>query len=606
MDSIVIVGAGIAAHLAACYFKRKLTSIDVVVLGTHDTNRPIVGESTVEVTTHFLEALGLGSLLEERHYHKYGLTYYFKQNPDPQCRRYVVHEAPGVIRLPAYNLNRFTFDRDLHAFARSLGVRFVDAKVTDLEVRRNCEAPHVITGRTSAGQLVQERGRFLVDASGRSRILASHLKLKQKARVQRSSFWFRLSGFDRSRLSAIEAVKEKHLAYDSYYVTHHFFGRGYWVWLIPIRAEDGRDLISIGLTYRAEMLRSEIRDLDGFLALMQEDHPVINELVASGRIEDQNLYRNYMYEAQHYYSATDRWFLLGDAAFTFDPSNSAGLAYLAHQIPQLAAIFRKDLDGVLCSRYVHRMERHVRAQLALQDTWSRWYDVMDDPLRMPWLLMVANLAYFHVVLPNYVNGSFLDGNEALRFANRLPRFAPLRQPAAYPFDDLLDVLQAQARHSSAELTPNLYDRTINWSLYHPDESTRARYASDYFVKLGRLRLELLRKVSAEGPETAARFWTRHLHAAASDLLRGLALRLAPSLYHQDPRPTRCRQQRCDHESCHSPAEPPCTRADCQSVCMASPFTGKNSFLSFPDSTVAWVPNASAIRSIPVIASEERQ
>lgn len=32
---------------------------------------------------------------------------------DPKCRNYVVHEAPGVIRMPAYTLNRFSFDKYL-------------------------------------------------------------------------------------------------------------------------------------------------------------------------------------------------------------------------------------------------------------------------------------------------------------------------------------------------------------------------------------------------------------------------------------------------------------------------------------------------------------
>lgn len=60
-----------SGNLAAMYFRKRLPGVEVVVIGRPDRERPLVGESTVELTTHFLKGLGLSQLLEERHYHKY-------------------------------------------------------------------------------------------------------------------------------------------------------------------------------------------------------------------------------------------------------------------------------------------------------------------------------------------------------------------------------------------------------------------------------------------------------------------------------------------------------------------------------------------------------
>lgn len=124
-NKLVIIGNGITGNLAALYISQKLPELEITIVGKTDKPRSVVGESTVELSTHFFEALGLGKILEDKHYHKYGLTYYFKTKKDPN---YVVHEAPGVIRLPAYNLNRFTFDNDLRGLNSKRNIKVIKTK----------------------------------------------------------------------------------------------------------------------------------------------------------------------------------------------------------------------------------------------------------------------------------------------------------------------------------------------------------------------------------------------------------------------------------------------------------------------------------------------
>ncbi|RQS75588.1 NAD(P)/FAD-dependent oxidoreductase [Burkholderia sp. Bp8963] len=531
MERIAIIGSGVSGNLAAMYLRKRLPDVEVVVIGRHDRERPMVGESTVELTTHFLKGLGLSQLLEERHYHKYGLTYYFKLSTDPECRKYVVHEAPGVIRMPAFNLNRWTFDRDIRKINDGLGIKRIDGDVTDLALNSGARKIHRLEIKHQDGGAEWIDANWVVDASGRNRLLARKLDLKKEPTYQRSAFWFRLKHFDRTTLAKIRATRVAHHCYDAYYVTHHFYGRGYWIWVIPIRSETGEDLVSIGITYRPEMHQHDVSSVDDFLARMETEHPVLCELVRSGEVHDVNAYRNYMYESKRYYS-TDGWFLIGDAAFTFDPANSAGLAYLAQQIPHVAAIIQKDMDGILHQSYVDCLESHIQAQLALQDTWSKWYEVMHDPMRMAWTLLFANMAYFHILLPTYVNGGFLDGNQARQLADLLPRFSREAQPAPYPFPCLMDEIVESRPDIGPELLPNLYDRSINFDLYRAKETARPRYAARYFWLLVVLRLRLMRYVAWKPSFKHVSLALRHLLGACKDASRSLALRIRPSLFYK--------------------------------------------------------------------------
>lgn len=216
MRTIAIIGSGISGNLAAMYFRKRLPDVNVVVIGRQDRERPLVGESTVELTTHFLKGLGLSQLLEERHYHKYGLTYYFKMSPDPTCRKYVVHEAPGVIRMPAFNLNRWTFDRDIRQINVDLGIPRLDADVADVEFNAGSRRVHRLLLKQRDGSTATLDADWVVDASGRNRFLARKLGLKKEPTYQRSSFWFRLKRFDRTALARIDAVRVEHHCYDPY------------------------------------------------------------------------------------------------------------------------------------------------------------------------------------------------------------------------------------------------------------------------------------------------------------------------------------------------------------------------------------------------------
>src|ERR1700731_5152299 len=134
-SDVLVMGGGATGQLAAAYLGKRFPNLKVTVVEGPRKNRPIVGESLVEVSVDFLFELGMGAYLVEKHYPKYGLTYYFKPDIDnPADRTYVVDEAPTVPPLLSFQINRFTFDREVRERNLKNGVQTIDGTVTGIEI----------------------------------------------------------------------------------------------------------------------------------------------------------------------------------------------------------------------------------------------------------------------------------------------------------------------------------------------------------------------------------------------------------------------------------------------------------------------------------------
>ena len=438
------MGNGIAGNLAAAWFTRHMPALRVTVVGPATRALPIVGESLVEFSTQFLQEIGLGRHLVEEQLPKYGLTFYYKLDPAaPADPRYVVDAVPTNPPLPSFLINRFSFDDALGQLNRRNGVEHVDGKVVRVELESG--AQHGITTRRSDGTERTCTARWVIDATGRRRLLARQLHLGDSVPHQRSSFWFRLADFDASVLDRIDAVTNDIRRPDAYYAAHHFFGRGNWVWLLPVRAGQGEQMMSVGLTWRPDLFPEPMTSVPEFLERMKREHPILGDLVRSGRVVDTNLYRNYMYRARQRYSSRG-WFLVGDAADTVDPLYSTGLALVAMAIQQVGAIVRRDRDGSLTEGFVARLDSAYAGFHGMgEDQVARLYDVMQAGYQCRQRMHLHVVSFFHMALPLLLNGYHADavgaammarlGRPAQGLGRQLTDFEPLiaraaaRQPA---------------------------------------------------------------------------------------------------------------------------------------------------------------------------------
>src|SRR5579862_5821735 len=170
-SDVLVMGGGATGQLAAAYLRMRFPDLKVAVVEGPHKNRPIVGESFVEITVDFLMELGMGAYLIEKHYPKYGLTYYFKVHIDnPADRTYVVDEAPTVPPLLSFQINRFTFDREVRERNLENGVQTIDGTITRIDIGKS-EELHTVTVHDSAQQKRALRARWLIDATGRNRAI---------------------------------------------------------------------------------------------------------------------------------------------------------------------------------------------------------------------------------------------------------------------------------------------------------------------------------------------------------------------------------------------------------------------------------------------------
>jgi hypothetical protein len=134
-SDVLVMGGGATGQLAAAYLRKCIPNLKVAVIESRHENRPIVGESLVEVSVDFMLRLGLGAYLVEKHYRKYGLTYYFKPDIDnPADRTYVVDEIPTAPQILSFQINRFTFDREVRDRNVENGVELIDGTVTKVDI----------------------------------------------------------------------------------------------------------------------------------------------------------------------------------------------------------------------------------------------------------------------------------------------------------------------------------------------------------------------------------------------------------------------------------------------------------------------------------------
>jgi flavin-dependent dehydrogenase len=519
---VLVMGGGATGQLAAAYLRLRFPDLKVAVVEGPHKNRPIVGESFVEITVDFLLELGLGSYLIENHYPKYGLTYYYKPDIDhPEDRTYVVDETPTVPPLLSFQINRFTFDREVRRRNIENGVEMIDAAVAGVDLNHNGNSGglHTVTVRDGARQEHALQARWLIDATGRNRVLSKLLQLHTRVEAQKDVFWFRLANFNPEILGRIRALKKENRAFVPYFATHHFFGKGNWIWCIPMRSPQNETLISVGITYRKDVYpHGQVRTMEQFLECVGREHEVIVELARSGTVADTNFYSSYMWESRRHYSP-NRWYIIGDAGDTVDPLYSVGMALSTVQIRQIAAMIERERNGHDTREFTEDLDTAITAfHHSLTRDTTRLYECMGDAYQCHLRVHLVVTELFHLGLPLLMNGYLWDP-VGIKLVNRFANLETL-QADAEKFHDLFRKVAAHPKNcalgdfikvqSSASMNAAFYE-------YHREEDIPASLARMVFGH-ARLRLALLRKLGWRG-------WILfgQQRALLKDVFRGLAL-----------------------------------------------------------------------------------
>ena len=351
---VVVCGGGLSGLTFTLMLLKEAPTCRIAVV--ERTERPLpeachkVGESSVELASHFYgELLGLSDYLDRSHLPKNGLRFFAGNSRGPLAQRPEVG-PPEFPIVPSYQLDRGRLENDLRAAVVDAGAtllegRFVrDVTLTDPGGHR----AFLDDGRELAA-------RWVVDASGRKRILSKKLDLRTPSPARASAAWFRIRGrFEPQHLvpEGERAWHQRDIAGDRWLSTNHLMGPGYWVWLIPLAT--GYTSVGIvadhehhapGIFAKAERARAWLHEHEPEVAARLEERP----------FEDFRTMPDYSYLTRKMIS-TDRWACVGEAASFLDPLYSLGGDFLAMSCCYTARCIADDLRGELDEEVVRELD----------------------------------------------------------------------------------------------------------------------------------------------------------------------------------------------------------------------------------------------------------
>jgi flavin-dependent dehydrogenase len=415
---VLVVGSSLSGMMTTLNLKHRNPGLDVTVLGPlpSEEKRPLVGESLVEPGILFFREMGLGRYLDEMQVLKNGLTFYHKLDlSNPADRGYSVH-APEILFHKARQMRRHEFDGECRERAIALGARMLHGIADEVEIGAG-GAKHRIVA-TVDGARVEIRSRWIVDATGRKRVIGKKVTRYVRPAEQRSTFWFRLRNFQ-PFFERLDAHRRRQWRFDPWLTTHHFLGRAYWIWCIPLEIGE-ENLCSIGFTYRPDLFGGPIRSMADFLAQVDKDHPALSDMVRSGEVVDTQMYLNYFYRSEDLYSE-DGWFLVGDTARAVDPLYSNGISMTTVQVGQIAEIIERQRDGTLKPGDVASLDAAGRWIMERsQREVAEQYEIMHDPFQACMRRYLNVTGWFSGFLPLWWNG-FFTTPEGARLLLRLFR-----------------------------------------------------------------------------------------------------------------------------------------------------------------------------------------
>lgn len=330
---VVVLGGGIAGLTLALQLVRTHTGIRVLVVEKQSHPAPEaahkVGESTVEIGAHYLrDILGMRDHLQSRQIRKFGLRMFFADADNQDLARRVELGPTQSPPQPTYQLDRGRLENALGERVVEAGVEFLDgAVVSSVAIRPGAE-PHRVRVRDADGEQ-EVQAHWVVDATGRHRLLQRQLGLSRSVGHSANAVWFRVAHpIDIKDWSDDPDWQARITGGDRAMSTNHLMGAGYWVWLIRLASGS----ISIGIVTDSTMHSFEdMNRFDRALEWLREREPQCARAVEPHRdkIQDFRVMKNYSYSCEQVYSGADRWCLTGEAGVFLDPLYSPGIDMVA-------------------------------------------------------------------------------------------------------------------------------------------------------------------------------------------------------------------------------------------------------------------------------------
>jgi flavin-dependent dehydrogenase len=365
---VLIIGGAFSGAATALTLKRKCPEARVLVIEKTTAFDRKVGESTTEVSSCYMtRILGLTHYLGHHQLPKQGLRLWFSNRPDQAFDDCVEIGTRYQSRLPGFQVDRAKLDSHILELACRSGCDlWRPAKVTNFELNdgdgQRVDVVAEGTQRTATC-------RWMIDATGRAAMFARKLGyFRQNTEHPINAVWARFSGakeWDSYEWRERFPDYANHCRTAREWATNHLFGRGWWIWIIPLQGGD----VSAGIVYDSRIFRfREGPTLGQRLHAHILANPVGREIFGVAKVIEGDVHALSMLP---YYSekvCDNGWAIVGDAAGFIDPLYSPGLDSCSYTSYYVADFVARSLAGEDVADRLH----HYNAQYPV--TYRSWFE----------------------------------------------------------------------------------------------------------------------------------------------------------------------------------------------------------------------------------------
>jgi flavin-dependent dehydrogenase len=404
---VAVVGGGLAGVLCARQLRRTVPNAKIALFEKATKKNFKVGESSVEIASNYLtRRLGLSRYMYENMLPKNGLRFFF-DTPEKNGELETLSELGSIAMpyLPAFQIDRSRIEQDLLAKNEADGVEVVRGRVSKLALGSGGDH-HSFEVETD-GRTEQVQARWLVDAAGRTGLIAKRLDLWVDEPHHLSAVWGRFEGVGDLDDVGSPAFGKRVNNTSRFLSTVHFCYPGYWIWFIPL----GQGVISVGVVIERSRFDDAWRREEGFWEFLR-GHASSAKLLENAKMLDIMSYKQLAYRGKQFFSAPDRWALTGEAGAFSDPFYSPGSDYIALENDYICDLVQRDLGGEGAADLKTRAELYDEyVRFRFETTMKLYQDLYPvlgsyELYRVKWDFDIA--CYYNLWLEPYLRDEHFD------------------------------------------------------------------------------------------------------------------------------------------------------------------------------------------------------
>jgi 2-polyprenyl-6-methoxyphenol hydroxylase-like FAD-dependent oxidoreductase len=509
---VVIVGTGLAgltlSRQLLLYTNKSVLLIDKRVNPPKEAPQKY-GESLVQCSGYyFSRVLDLEEHLLIKHYLKYNLRFYWPTEglENQGFEDYSQSYARKISNIATYQLDRNLLEEHL------------------LEINTATDRCQFIGGAKNAGvDLAQDGGhhrvyweggetrcRWVVDASGRGKVIKRKLGLAQQNPIRHGATFFWVDGL--VNIEKISGRSHKEFLYDQqrqktgqfpfFLATNHFCAEGQWFWVIPLH-----DKTSLGLVYDRNVVNGEeVSNTRKTIDYVCRKWPMFARDLPHRKILDEGRLIDYSYDCKQTISP-ERWALVGEAGRFTDPLYSPGSDLIGIYNTLITDAVQTDDDEELAGKC--RMAEQIQRVMyeSYVPSYATSYDCLGDQeafnLKYSWELAV----YFGFFVLPMINDLYANREFMPQFLRRFGVLGPINsnlqrtlsaffqwkknqpkrvytEPQLFEFYDMQPLFEAETLFYEAGLSPAQAVVVVDRHLERLKEFARYIIAHIYASVLG--------------------------------------------------------------------------------------------------------------------------